>query len=321
MELFLPEHPELLYGAAAVEPREDGLELRRMTTELSEFYSGSEAARIRAHAPAGVRIRFSTDSDYLAMAVAYGGEARPLYAVDVTVDGLELQSFTPGSRQESFCFNCELPAGTHEIEIAPPNLVECLLLGIELGEGASVTPLPARPKLLFLGDSITQGMTVSRPSLAWPSQYAAGRGCDFTNLAVGGATMRAELGKFALSYEWEEAFIAYGINDFNQGRSVAEFLDDARGMLRHLTTRAGANIHLLTPIPFPDPERNVNANGDTLRKFREGLRDLAEREFPRVRLIDGETLVPDSPDFYADNLHPNDRGATVFAEKMLAIPD
>lgn len=317
MLLPLPELPELLSGVAEAVPRENGTELRRMTPELSAFYSGSEAFRIRAGAPAGVRIRFATDARSFAMKIAYGGEARQLYAADVTVDRGEVRSFTPGSRQEEFRFECPLPGGEHAVEIALPNLVECPAVEIELEKGAAVSPLPPRRTILFLGDSITQGMTVTHPALAWPARYAARHDFDFVNLAVGGATMRASLGKFALAYRWQEAFVAYGVNDFTQSRPIPEFLDDARGMLRALLSRPEAIIRLLTPIPLPDPARRVNANGDTLQMFRDGLRELAAREFPRVKVIDGCSLVPGDSAFYADRLHPNDRGAILFAENLL----
>ena len=111
--------------------------------------------------------------------------------------------------------------------------------------------------------------------------------------------------------------MAYGVNDFTQSRPIPEFLDDARGMLRALLSRPEAIIRLLTPIPLPDPARRVNANGDTLQMFRDGLRELAAREFPRVKVIDGCSLVPGDSAFYADRLHPNDRGAILFAENLL----
>ena len=87
-------------------------------------------------------------------------------------------------------------------------------------------------------------------------------------------------------------------------------------MLRHLTSRAGAEVRILTPLPFVRQE--TNPHPIPLDAFRDCIRAVA-REFPGVQLIDGLGLVPADPAFFVDGLHPNDDGMRTMATSLLKV--
>jgi lysophospholipase L1-like esterase len=158
-------------------------------------------------------------------------------------------------------------------------------------------------------------MTVSTPSLTYPAQVAAVLKSDFHNIAVGGATMQKELAPLVMDFDWRKVFIAYGVNDFHQARSLREFEDETSGMLEVLSSREDAEIFLLTPIPWA-LRTNSNEIGLYLEDYREVLRRTA-KDFPKVKVIEGTNLVPDDSIYYVDNIHPNDLGASTIADNLL----
>ena len=317
MEIDLINDGDFVFGAAFYEYSNGAYRFFRMTEALNEFFNDSEAASIRAANTSGVRIGFITDSELLAMGVLFERFARPIFTIDIIVDGEHKITFGPEEHIEEFTFSTELPAGDKKVEIYLPNMVECAVKGIVLEPGASLIELEEQAEpILFIGDSITQGMTVSTPSLTYPAQVATVLKSDFHNIAVGGATMQKELAPLAMELEWQKVFVAYGVNDFNQDRSLSEFEDESRGMLEVLSSREDVEIFLLTPIPWA-LRTNPNAINLKLEDYREVLRKAA-KDFPKVKVIEGADLVPDDSVYYVDNIHPNDLGASTLADNLLA---
>ena len=104
-----------------------------------------------------------------------------------------------------------LPPGTHEVTLmarglnesqarwTPPLVSSLTFLGFDVAEGAlEPSPRPVRPKIEFLGDSITQGVNLwpSRPGmdtpcwrqdgrLAYPSQTAQALGAEWRQVGFG----------------------------------------------------------------------------------------------------------------------------------------
>lgn len=321
MEINLIENGNFVFGVASYEYSDGAYRFFRMTEALTDFFSNTDASIIRAANTSGVRIAFVTDSEYLAMEVLYGRFSRPIFTIDIIVDGEHRMTFGPAEYVEEFSFSTELSgSGEKTVEIFLPSMVECAVKGIVLEAGASLNPLPEKSaSLLFAGDSITQGMTVSAPSLTYPAQTAAVLGADFHNVAVGGATLQKELAPLLMDIDWQKVFIAFGVNDFSQSRPLADFELECRGMLEVLSSRGNAEIILLTPIPWA-LRTNANDIDLYLEDYREVLRKAAE-DFSKARVIEGAGLVPDDSRYYVDNIHPNDLGAAAYADNLLAELD
>lgn len=318
MEIDLINNGDFVFGVASYEYSDGAYHFFRMTEDLNDFFSDNESSIIRASNTSGVRIGFVTDSEYLAMEVLYGRFSRPIFTIDIVVDGEHKMTFGPDEHTDEFSFSTELPGnGEKTVEIFLPNMVECAVKGIILDAGATLNALAEKAvPILFIGDSITQGMTVTTPSLTYPAQVAAVMKSDFHNIAVGGATMQKELAPLLMDIDWQKVFIALGTNDFSQSRPLNEFEEECRWMLEVLSSREDVEIFLLTPIPWA-LRTNDNEIGLHLEDYREVLRRTAEN-FPKVKVIEGAKLVPDESIYYVDNIHPNDLGAAAYADNLLA---
>ena len=313
--LNLPDHPELVHGATMVSADENGIFFCRMEEDLAKIYDTGERRHIRINCPTGVRIAFATDSPFVALELAYFAEARPIYTMDVIVDGGEIQTYGPGEKSPEFSALIELPGnGLHQIEIHLPHLVEVRLHALAVAAGAAVKPIRCARTILFFGDSITQGMTTSSPARAFAPRLASMLQADFRNVSVGGAVFEDDFGKLALRYPWETVFLAFGANDFVTNVPLDVLDQRVRKILRSLCRRRSARHLMLTPIPLP-AKPGKNDNGDTLQDFRDVIA-AAAKEFP-VQLIDGTTVIPADDRFYADGCHPNDMGAEAMAQHLL----
>jgi hypothetical protein len=140
MEIDLINDGDFVFGVASYEYSSGAYRFFRMTEALSDFFHDSEASIIRASNTSGVRIAFITDSEFLAMEVLFERFSRPVFTIDVIVDGEHKMTFGPDEHIEEFSFSTELPGtGEKKIEIYLPNMVECAVKGIALEPGASLS--------------------------------------------------------------------------------------------------------------------------------------------------------------------------------------
>ncbi len=311
MIVDLIKNAPLFHGVAHLKQEQRGVYPSRMTQGLSDFYAASEHAFIRARSTSGVRLRMKTDSTTFRMTILFGRAARPMYKTDVRIDH-QSQTLDPGENPERLDIDLVLPGKPVELEIALPPLVECWLQNPELDEKASVEAIPGKNKWLFSGDSIMQGMTVTEPGKSYAAILSGKCDAEWTNISVGGAVMRGEVGSLAAEYDWDTLFIGYGINNFNQRTPLSVFRAETERYLKEVQ-RKNADIFLLTPIPMLGKTRNED--GVELEEYRKILRECAEK-YPKIRVVEGERLLPADPVYYIDMIHPNDSGAALFAENL-----
>ncbi|QSH41675.1 GDSL-type esterase/lipase family protein [Lentisphaerota bacterium ZTH] len=316
MNIDLLNNDSLIFGAASVEYSDEMYRFYRMTEELQEFYNANDKHRVRAYCPSGVRIGFLSDTSTLAMEIGFGDYSRSIFSIDVIIDGSEKFTFSPPERTDSFTFNMEIASGgERRIEIYLPVMAICWVKGINIEDGATLAPLPEYNKrVMFVGDSITQGMVVSSPSMTFPAQLSQSLGFDFHNCGVGGAVMKGVVGRMVQEFEWNSVVVAYGINDFYQERQLCVFEEDTRLMLANLCKRKGTGCFVITPIPWAT-RKSPNESGFYLEDYRQVIRKVAA-EFPHFKVIEGPELVPDDPTYFVDDLHPNDKGMSLFAENL-----
>lgn len=308
-----------ILGAATLKETEKGLYPSRMTDELMKFYSYSEAAVIRAKNSSGIKIAFLSNTNFVRMKLTFGVFSRQIFNTDIIINGTEKLTFgPPEDYEENFSFEAPINAKKENlIEIYLPNMCETRIVSLEIADGASLEAAPCMkyPKSIFIGDSISQGMTVSSPALTYPAQISAKLKKSFYNIAVGGAVMAGDLGQLALAYEWDTAFIAFGVNDFNTNVPLEQLESRTEALLKGLSTRSGISINLITPIHWAG-RTEPNSLGIYLDSYRETIRKTGAG-FSNVKVIDGRELVPDDPGMFVDNVHPNDAGMTRYAAKLL----
>lgn len=305
----IPLSMELLRGVHHLEETEQGVMLQRMPSGVMKLYQADPNRVLRAQCPAGVRITFYTDSATVKLPYTFGRESRQIYAFDAFVDDTPAESTS-----ENGVFSMTLPGEKHKVEILAPHLVECFFGDLEIDHQAELTPAePAEgKKLLFVGDSIMQGMTTTSPAKTYADKLTRAGKMDFYNLSIGGMTADPRWAALiAGEYEYSQVIFSLGVNDFASGKCLADYHRDMTDFLSHF---AGKSMVILSMTPFSSSPQ-TNAFGETADQFRACVRELAESR-PDTLFIDGTTLLPDDPQFYVDGLHPNDAGAELFYRNL-----
>lgn len=320
MKIELQHHPELLRGVDHLERRPEGWAIHRFSADLIR---GSEIRQYMYRCSAGCRIAGVTDArsirlDFLIPPPFYSCyEAR----IDVTVAGeAEERSFLlpptePGTPPRPLTVEFPLPGRGEgsRFEVWLPVQCEAVWVAGEAVDASFLCPLPATDGILFLGDSITQGY-FGAPAGIWAARIARRCGRDFFDLGIGGAQLAADCAASAADFRWREAVIAYGVNDCSAKRDLAEFRQALRELWENLIAEPEQRILVVTPLPWL---AGIQAGRrDELARYRRALAETAA-ELHGVSVIDGESLLPESQEFFEDGCHPNGEGMRRIADALL----
>jgi acyl-CoA thioesterase-1 len=173
-----------------------------------------------------------------------------------------------------------------------------------------VAPASARPRIVFLGDSLTAGYGLdveqSVPSLVQRHLDAEGYKYDVVNAGVSGDTSAGGLRRLDWSLDGDVRIlvIELGANDGLRGLPVADMKQNLTTIIRKARDR-GIKV-LLTGMEAP-PNYGPAYTSD----FRRAFRDVAgeERVAFMAFYLNGVAGIPSLN--IADGMHPNPAGAQI----------
>lgn len=321
MDLNLSQLQTITMGALDIREAADGFRFERMTpTQTIAFTQAEEEFGLKCGATSGVRLDFYTDSPILALRwhSAQITSARTFCYFDVLVDGiLMLHSGTPdcGSEPEgSFCL--ALPEGMHRIQVFFPTLTRLVIGAVTLADGATVMPHRAAKRILFHGDSITQGYDALFPSDCYANRLARYYDAEILNQAIGGACFNPEIVQPVGAFDF--VVVAYGTNDWSK-KTPADFAADAAAFLARMSLIYGAlPVFVVLPIWRGDTDRTDTA-GDFMACRATIGRMAASQGFT---VLDDYDLLPHDTRLFSDGyLHPNDIGFALYAQRLCEMID
>jgi acyl-CoA thioesterase I len=178
-------------------------------------------------------------------------------------------------------------------------------------------PAAAKPRVVFLGDSLTAGLGLptdqSYPALIGKKLREKGFDFEIVNAGVSGDTSAGGLRRLDWSLEGDvrALVLALGANDGLRGLPA----DDMKKNLKAVLDRARErNI----PVVLAGMEAPPNFGQDYTRAFRQVYADLAKEH--DVRFVPFMLLgVAGNPSLnQSDGIHPNARGAELVADLIWA---
>ncbi|MBQ7206762.1 MAG: SGNH/GDSL hydrolase family protein [Lentisphaeria bacterium] len=275
----------------------------RMNDALLACFDTAPKYLLRAKCPSGVRICFSTDAREMTFSLVFGQAVRPVFTSDCFIDARRITLQGEGPHK------LEFPPGEKNVSIHLPHLVRIDGVEIAVNDEASVVPVPEmRPRILFCGDSIMQGMVTTSPFSAPAPRTAAALNMDFINTSVGGAKMDPEHVRLTALLPGDFMIVALGVNDAIMKTPPDAFAANTEKSLACFETFRGKK-YLVLPIP------NTAPSTPDLNEYREIIRACAGK-YPGIRLLDGYEFFPAQKENYHDGTHPNDRGAALYAEYL-----
>jgi lysophospholipase L1-like esterase len=204
-------------------------------------------------------------------------------------------------------------------------------------------------KIVFLGDSITEGYGTSGIEHHFVTLIGQMGECEVKNYGIGGtrfarqimADTEANDGAYCIRVEEldddaDVVIVFGGTNDFGHGNAPLGTFEDRSlftfyGGCHHLMTRLherfpGKQIVILTPLhrcneDNPKGDGNKDCNVGTLKTYVEIIREMAE--YYSLPVLDLYAVSGIQPKVDAireklcpDGLHPNDAGHRILAEKI-----
>ena len=311
MKLTTEQIRQILFGALRIQSQEDGLHFYKCTQrQCNAWYALSRDLGARAELTTpGVRLDFHTSSKHFAINAIGTYE---VYVNDLFRTKWDLQA---GGRAElALCDPLGEPLEEARVTLVfPSHLDKVALQSVELDDGATLVPHVFDRKILFLGDSITQGWESGWDSLSYAWRVIRFFNADAVIQGVGGAYFHESvIDRIAFDPDW--VLVAFGTNDFGKCPTldamrtrVAAFMD--RLVQEYPTKR----IFCLSPIWRAVQEKPMG-------QFRDCRRVVIEEAEKRGLIhINGLDLVPPDPAFFADAkpLHPNALGFGIYAENLI----
>lgn len=331
MNLSFEQLSAATLGAAYLTEEADGIHFHRFPPAQEAVYARrGHPMLIRAAASAGMALSFRTDSPRLTLKGGYGEAwSRDYCALDVAVDGRYVGSVNNFSHLEPLSGNyadirCarepfektfDLGPGEKTVKIYFPWSAALILREVTLSDGSSFAPVRPEKKIIFYGDSITQGYDALRPMNSYASRVADALGMEQVNRAVGSEVFSADVTALAEDMDPAVVVVAWGTNDWGIG-TREHLLENAPRVFRDLRDKyPRAAMYAVLPIWRGDREE-IREYG-AFEQMREDVR-LAASAVEGITLVDGYDLIPHEPQYFGDlRLHPSDEGFRLYAENLL----
>lgn len=310
MKLTLEQIKKITVGAVKVWCEDGGYRFAKCTEkQIAAWYAIRETLGARSEATTGVRLDFHTNSSRFVFKVKSGDK------YEVYID--DVMSYVYGQQYlEEVEKEILLDGREHRITLIFPSHTIGVLESVEIDDGATLKPHKFDCKMLFVGDSITQGWNTRWDSLSFAYGVSGFFNADSMIQGIGGAVFHETTFDEELEFEPDMICVAYGTNDWEFNATKEELREHTARYLDKLTSRyAGRKIFGISPIWRADTAQNK-----PMGSFEECC-DIVKDEIKKhnMILIEGEKMVPHLPEFFDDGfLHPNDIGFGIYTQNLVA---
>lgn len=310
MILTFDQIKEITVGASSIVKTEEGaIRFFKCTDKQNEAWDKqSETLGMRARTTTGIRFDFHTDAKAVKFTFAAG------HVFDLLINGVIVKHF---GTAESKVLDYALPKenADNRVTLVFPSHVAGAIANVELDGATYVKRHEFDIKILFFGDSITQGHKSDYDSISYAYQTSFFFNADSMIQGIGGAVFHETTFDYDIPYDPDVVIVAYGTNDFGRYKTLEELRTHAGGFLDGVKGKYGdKKVICLSPIWRGD-DATPKAMG-TFKQCREAVIDEIEsRGFIH---IDGYKLTPHDPWFYSDAyLHPNATGFGIYAINLI----
>ncbi len=316
MKLSFEAIKSITVGAVRIWDDDGVFHFRKCTQKQIDAWNALDPVLARnATATTGVRLDFHTNSKNFAFTVASGSKYE-IYINNILVRQILVSSLENG-RFEMALDNEACTEGENRITLIFPSHDEpAALSSVELDDGATLSRHKFDCKILFIGDSITQGWESGYDSLSYAYRVSRFFNAESYIYGVGGGYFHETVLDDTIDFDPDVVIVAYGTNDWGRCANIETLKSNADAFLNTLTKKyAGKPIIGLSPIWRGATEGVVRGTGT----FSEVCDTVKEQISSHgLILIDGKTLTPHLHEFFADqNLHPNALGFGIYAENLI----
>ncbi len=309
MTLTNEQLQEIYFGALFFEETEDGyLQAFQYSKPQIDYFDKLDVFFYeRCTASTAKTFEFTTDAKQLSFdyKIIWEGSQD---SFELCVDGLITEILYVKDMEKEGTIKWNLPDGEKKsVIVYLPADATVLVKNFTID--APVKPAMKNEKVLWLGDSITQGFGPLRSAQTYVSVANRLLNYDILNLGIGGYVYdKGSLMKMN-DYQPDKIIVALGTNQYGD-----ETMTPVEEYYEKLMEIYGRDIPVLCISPL---WRGDNMEGvPTLMAYCEKIKKIAAG-YPNVKIVDGMKLVPHLPEYYLDNLHPNCLGCEVYGRNLV----
>ena len=308
MVLTNEELKEIYFGAYEFGETKDGyLQAFQYSKKQIEYFEGAfEMWYERCTASTAKTLEFTTSANKLSFDYKIIWKGSP-DSFEITVDGLVTGIKYVKDIMDVGTIEWELPEGEKNVVIYLPADATALIKNFTIDD--KVVPAVKGEKVLWLGDSITQGYGPLRSSNTYVSVANKILNYDILNQGIGGYVYDKKSLMKMEGYTPDKIIVALGTNQYGDGDMsvVEEYYETLTGIY-------GKEIPILCITPL---WRGDSVDGlPVLTDFCEKVKKIAEK-YENVKVVEGMKLVPHFSEYFLDNLRPNCLGCEIYGRNLV----
>lgn len=307
MRLSNEELKKIYFGAYSFNETADGyLMAHQYTKEQEDYFEKAFSFWFeRCNASTAKTLEFTTEATKLSFdyKLLWIGSKD---SFELCIDGLITEIKYLNDLADEGTIEFEMPSGVKNVIVYLPADALAVIRNFEIN--AAFTPAVKGEKVLWLGDSITQGFGPLRSAQIYVSVANRLLNYDIINQGIGGYIYDPKVLVAMEGYRPDKIIVALGTNQYGTESmdSIEEYYERITGLYPNVPILA------ITPLWRGDNPEGV----PTLIKFCERLKDII-RKYDNVTMVEGWKLVPHLPEYFLDNLHPNQLGTEVYARNLV----
>lgn len=306
------------------------INFHRMPDEVAE--SVSDAVAVHNKSAAGGRIRFCTDSSYVAIRIKHasyncgapGISRQGQLGVDMYMekDGKDVYfgSFMPPVDMEDGYEGVLYieDVGVHQITLCMPYVKEVLKMEVGIEEGSVLKehrPYGQETPIVFYGSSITQGVSASRPGNIYENFISRKLDCDYVDLGFAGSAMgETEIAEYISGLSMS-AFVM----DYDHNAPDITHLQKTHEPFFKIVRNKNPDLPIIL-VTRPDAELDEE-NKARRAVIKETYLNACKNGDQHVYFLEGTTFFSSAchSDCTVDGCHPNDLGMYFIAEKIAEV--
>ncbi len=254
----------------------------------------------------GVSLNFHTNSKFVAMELFNDYESGDT-SFDFYVDGVMAKSINAVTLDEVTFFKLNLDGEMHNVQIYYSNQSRGFLRNLAIEKDAVFEKHQYKKKILFLGDSITEGAGATTSSMCYANIVAREMDYEVLNQAISGYGHDADYIEMP-EVQPDVVLLAMGIND--QGN--ANFEEKVREYHEKLDKLFGdKEIYIITPR-----WTSVHTDEQVLTAKAKIIKSASRFEY--MQIIEGDKTLPHDVKYFADGVHPNNFGYHIEAVRVIS---
>ena len=303
---------KLIFGAYQFKENGGYLEAYRFSDEQLDAHPVGNPYHYRLLGSAGITLEFKTDAesmgfDYVVKNIAFWD------SIDVFVDGIMHHSVAidtiadKETKHGKGKFAFTLPAGKNKkVCVYFPTDCTLCIKNLTINGTYSAINKSRKKKVLWIGDSITQGYGSQLASYGYVSVAKRILDWNITNQGIGGYGFCCDI-LHPLEGDFDRIFVALGTND----KLKPEFHDNVENFFKKLSS-----LFPSTPVTVITPLWRADMEG--IYEARDYITDVSKK-YPLFDVIDGVTLMPNAKPYLYDHVHPNGLGCEYIGTKLASI--